>query len=236
MQGGGSRDKEAALSEEESDGQQDVEDFTLAHFSDYAIKIMNQRFDDRSYWFDADNEWIDDQVWAEQGAGWFWSDSNNRYNRYNGNGTGRPINKDTEIYSILIAGSRSSEGGDTRFGLVYPPIGPYTANLRTTFDPRKPADMTALAAAGICPDNGCDLSLRIVFNGDQTSVYTLEESWGDWITQTDYRSFFERGFNLPAQGTTIESIELIVTPNAQTYTTAGSFPATPQVLSRWPYE
>lgn len=203
----------------------------LAHFSDYSINKIMSILDDRSYWFERDNEWIDDAKWAAHGPGWYFSNPQHSYQPYTGDGRNRPVANDQEVFSIMLAGSMAK---DNQFGHVYPAIGPYIANLRTMYDPRDPAAMAELSGSSNCPAAGCDLSVRVV-QGGVTNVFTIEQSWNENIPKTNQGAFFEQAINVPMSFGAITSIELLLTPDAQTYSDAGAFDENMTVLAQWPY-
>ena len=193
--------------------------FMLAHLSDFEINQMNSRLDDKAVWFSADNEWIADADWAARGAGWFYSSSNG-YVPFAGNGSGRPIGPDRDVYSIMVAGSMASNGGAQPFKLIYPPIGPYKSNVRTLYDPR--TQKTELAQAGVCPAGGCDLALEVT-QGGVVRVYALEVNWDTSKPYTDASTFFEVAINVPANLGEITSIKIFEAPDQQD----NGFPAVP---------
>ncbi|SFR59882.1 hypothetical protein SAMN04488073_3236 [Marinobacter gudaonensis] len=218
MQGGGAADKD--------DG------FEVTKFSDYEINHILGILNDKAYWFDTQHEWISNESW--EGPGWYWGSNGGQH--FTGDGLGRPIASNMDVYSLLISASMASDNGAVPFALAYPPIGPYKANVRTLFDPTLPADMSALAATGQCPVNGCDLTLRVV-QGGQTSHYVLAQDWNTNLPYSNADSFIDEAINLPASAGIITSVEVLLTDNAETYTNIGDFPASPVVLNQgaWPY-
>lgn len=199
MNGGGTGDQEQG--------------FLMRHFSDFSVNRM------QSY---LENHLV---VWnAQLQAYAAWDDQAGSYSRVvEAGGLGYPLVRDQQVLSVLA----SISGSAPEVNMVYPVIGPYKADLIRLLDPRVEADRID-AANGFCPDDGCDLTLRIQQNG-VTKLVLLRAAWQPNLAVTNQQALQTSAINLPASDGPISKVELLLTPDAQ----QNGLPANPRVLDVW---
>lgn len=146
MQGGGMGDQEMG--------------FLLRPFSDYSVRQMRSMLERHVVrWDDELDEWAT------------WQSDSQAYVAIENDGVSFPVERDIEVVSVLAATSPTTAEAN----LVYPPVGPYTAGLIDTFDPTVEAERER-AAEVFCPEEGCDVSVRVVQGGEER-VYMLSAAW-----------------------------------------------------------
>lgn len=186
MQGGGQGDQEAG--------------YLMRPFSDFSVSRM------RSFLEGHVIEWNDDlSSWASWNA-----DDASYTNTIESDGVAVPVVRDAEVISVLATTSERTPDVD----IVYPPIGPYTAALIDRFDPEVEAERTR-AAEVFCPDEGCDVSVRVT-QGGTTSVYMLPVARRTDVEPCAGESWGTAAVNLPAGDGAVTHVELLSTPDAET--------------------
>lgn len=199
MQGGGSGDQE--------------EGFLMRHFSDYSInKIQN---------------FLEDHIVVQNGDGGAfssWDATTNGYTKTNdNNGVQFAVEKDIQVISVMAGVSAVTPQAT----ILYPPIGPYQSGIIDLFDPTNETDRTK-AASIYCPNGGCDVSLRIVQNG-QTKILMLPIAMDAQADPLKNDSFKTRAVNLRASDGAVTNVELLLTPDSE----MNGIPDNPEVLYTW---
>lgn len=199
MQGGGKGDQE--------------EGFLLRHFSDYSMNQIRNYLEGHIV------------VWnAALSSYATWDDTSKGYTKEIANDGVRFANeRDVEVISVMAGVSSVT----SQANIVYPPIGPYTSGLIDAFDPSVEADRTK-ASQVLCPNGGCDVSLRIV-QGGASKVVMLAIAIDPTMDPLNAGSFKTRAVNLKASDGEVSKIELLLTPDAQ----EEGLPANPTVLYVW---
>lgn len=195
-------------------GQGDQEqEYLMRHFSDYSVMKMRSLLENHLVvWNSSLNSYAS------------WDPSTNSYSKtVANNGVQFPIARDVSVISVMA----SVSGASRDVNMVYPPIGPYTAGLIKLFDPTNAAERQQ-AAAIYCPQNGCDLTLRVTQGGAEHH-YLLAASWEPTADPLAGRSLQTRAINLPASLGAVARADLLLTPDAQ----ANGIPSNPTVLYSW---
>jgi len=199
MQGGGTGDQE--------------EGFLIRHFSDYSINKIQNFLEEHIV---IQNE--DSGVFSS------WDATTKTYtNNMDNNGVQFPLEKDTQVISIMAGVSAVTPQAT----ILYPPIGPYQSGIIDLFDPAIEADRSK-AASIYCPNGGCDVSLKIVQNG-QTRIVMLPIAMDAGADPLKSNSFKTRAVNLRATDGEVTMVELLGTPDAE----INGIPSSPEVLYSW---
>lgn len=199
MQGGGSGDQEQG--------------FLMRHFSNYSMNRMQNYLQNHI-------------VVKNPGDGNYskWNSAAGSYSEgISNNGVQYATTQDVEVISVM-AGFSSVTPHAT---IVYPPIGPYTSGLISIFDPTLEADRLA-AKNTYCPDNGCDVSLRIT-QGGLIKTVMLPIGIDTGADPLSAKSYNTKAVNLAASEGTVTKIELLATPNVETNGLADN----PEILYSW---
>lgn len=199
MQGGGTGDQE--------------EGFLIRHFSDYSInKIQN---------------FLEEHIVVRNGdSGAFssWDSNTSAYTKtMDNNGVQFAVENDVQVISIMAGVSAVTPQAT----ILYPPIGPYQSGIIDLFDPTNESDRSK-AASIYCPNGGCDVSLRIVQNG-QTRTVMLPIAMDSEADPLKSDSFKTRAVNLLASDGDVTMVELLGTPDAE----INGMPTNPEVLYSW---
>ncbi|WP_144395412.1 sialate O-acetylesterase [Pleionea sediminis] len=200
MQGGGQGDQEQG--------------YYLRHFSDYSVNQMRNYLQRHMVkWNGQLNSFA---KWNEQ-TGDYTSSVNN-------NGVQYPVNRDINVYSVMVAAS----GAKPDVTMIYPPIGPYLSGTIDLFDPQSDYDRNR-AKTIYCPSQGCDLTVKVQQGGRERLVM-LPIEWDTTQDPLSSRSLYTRAINLPATLGEIESVILYLTPDAE----INGFENNAKELTRWP--
>ena len=113
--------------------------------------------------------------------------------------------------------------------MVYPPIGPYTSSLVELYDPTRAADRRSARAAGFCPADGCDVSVRVL-QGGEVRTYLLAASWDPAVDPYNKNSLATEAVNVPASDGAVTQVDLLLTPDGED----AGLPDSPLVLHTWP--
>jgi len=186
-------------------------DQPLAPFSDWSFNVMIHYLENRVV------------VWNDQLQQYAtWNDQTGDYTKVVENdGVSLPIERDVEVYSVLVAiCAPTPEEGN----FIYPVIGPYVSGLISLFDPSVEADRQA-ARQAYGPDQRFDVSVRIT-QGDTVKTVMLPASYDVDADPCELRSLQTRAVNLPIRDGKVSGIELLLTPEAD----KNGMPADPQVL------
>ncbi|MFD2564757.1 M66 family metalloprotease [Aquimarina rubra] len=199
MQGGGTGNQE--------------EGFLMNHFSDYSVNQMKNYLEGHIV------------IWNETlGEYASWDTTTDDYsNIQNNNGVQFPLERDVEVISVMAGVSSVTPQAN----IAYKPIGPYTSSLIEVFDPNIEADRIR-AADTFCPNNGCDVSVRVT-QGGETKVYMLAMDLDDSIDPLDAKSFQTRAVNLRASDGAVTKVEVLLTPDAE----INGLPDSPLILNSW---
>ncbi len=199
MQGGGSGDQE--------------EGFLMRHFSNYSMNKMQNYLQNHIAVNNSGNG-----TYAK------WDTATNSYSDVlSNNGVQYATTQNVEVISVM-AGVSSVTPQAT---IVYPPIGPYNSGLISVFDPALEADRL-MARDIYCPDNGCDVSLRIT-QGGQIKTRMLPIGLDGSADPLSSKSFYTKAVNLAASDGAVTKIELIATPDAE----INGLPDNPELLYSW---
>ncbi|HIN85232.1 MAG TPA: hypothetical protein EYN06_02040, partial [Myxococcales bacterium] len=185
MQGGGTGDQEQG--------------FLFRMFSDYSVFKMR--------------EWLEGYL-LKWNAFYFryaaWNKESGDYDEVvDKDEVNLPIKNKVQVYSLLV----NISGVSTEANYIYPIIGPYESGLIRKFDPTIKADREA-AATIFCPEDGCDLTLRVV-QGGVTKHFMLNAPWLADANPFTTEGFFVRAVNLAVEDGTVSTAELLLTPDAQ---------------------
>lgn len=199
MQGGGQGDQESG--------------YLFRHFSDYSVAQMRRYLRDHMI------------IWNDSmGAYASWNRNQQSYSQIvENNGVALATQRNVEVISIMVTVSAAN----TAINLIYPPIGPYTAGLIDTFDPRSASDR-AKALAVYCPSGGCDVTLQVKQNGLE-KFYLLPISWEPSQDPLSGSSLTTRAINLPAFDGEVTQVKLLLTEDAERI----GMPEFPVVLGVW---
>lgn len=203
MQGGGSGDEELP--------------FVFNHFSDYGVHRMQT--------------WLEGKVSVHRAcldggcdSGWFkWDAVQGAYTSRQPDKVQRPVETGVMLMSLMAATSLT----DRDVNMIYPPIGPYTADLIRRFVATNVTDQVA-ARGTYCPWSGCDFSLRVM-QGSNETVYMLAASGDASSDPRGWHSLTTRAVNVPARDGEIFRMELLLTPDVEQV----GFPEQPEVLAIW---
>lgn len=199
MQGGGTGDQE--------------EGFLIRHFSDYSIQRV-QNF-------------LENHIVTRNESGTSYSSWDSEVKSYtntvSNNGVEFAIESDIDVISIMAGVSAVTPQAT----ILYPPVGPYKSGIIELFDPTKETDR-ASAASKYCPNGGCDVSLRIVQDGE-IKLFMLPIDMDASLEPLDSKSFKTRAVNLRASDGSVTKVELLNTPDAE----VNGMPGSPEVLYSW---
>ena len=160
-----------------------------------------------------------------------WDEEKNTYMEWNGwhqvymhprknDGVTFPIERDVEVYSVMVAVSAVKE--DCNY--IYPVIGPYVSGLIDIYDPRVEEDR--VRARKIRSLIGqWDISLRIT-QGGKSKITMMPMHWTEDMSLQDSEAYQTRAINLPKRDGEIEKVELLLTPEAH----INGLPKNPRVL------
>ncbi len=184
------------------------------------------------YWSDHHLNKI--QMWMENNIV-FWNSSKKKYFHWDNNDKAYskplsnngnvqyPVKYDVKVYSLLVGVSEVTP----KSTIVYPPIGPYISGVIKLFDPRKSEDRTN-AKKYFCPDDGCDVSLRIKQTKKET-IAMLPIEWKPSVDQYDRNGYSHAAMNLEESDGKVTNVELLQTLDAD----SNGLPSNPKVLYTW---
>lgn len=187
--------------------------YLVTHFSDYSVRRMREYLEDRLL------------VWNGTLQSYAaWDQSSASYSRpvVSSGNPGAPVERDVGVVSIMASVLPNAS-------MVYPPIGPYTSSLVELYDPTRAADRRSARAAGFCPADGCDVSVRVL-QGGEVRTYLLAASWDPAVDPYNKNSLATEAVNVPASDGAVTQVDLLLTPDGED----AGLPDSPLVLHTWP--
>jgi hypothetical protein len=189
-------------------GRAEEPDEPIASFSDYSVRKM-QEYLERHL-----------AVWSEEKKAYL------SWNHYTGtffdvqknDGILFPIERDVEVYSIMVAVTAVTE----EVNFIYEVIGPYRSGLIDTFDPKVEEDRKRARKLSVA---SWDISLRIE-QGGVARTFMMPMAWRPDDDPLDRDSLQTRALNIPVRDGEITRAELLLTPEAD----VNGLPSNPQVL------
>jgi hypothetical protein len=189
-------------------GRGEEPDEEIAQFSDYSARKM-QDYMERNV-----AKWSEEKQAYTTWNHWTGAFSSVQKN----NGIRFPVERDVDVYSILLSTSAVTEEGN----FIYPVIGPYVSGLIDTFDPSVEADRKRARRLPV----GCwDICLRIE-QGGRTKTFMLPIAWQPDDDPLDLDSLQTRAVNVPVRDGEVTHAELLLTPEAN----VNGLPEEPKVL------
>lgn len=176
------------------------EGFIFRHYSDYSVHRIRNFMEQRSvHWDEKRKAYV---TWNPQAMD---------YSKVVETGDLLlPTHHDVEVKTILF--SISGPTPDAR--IVYPPIGPYLANLIPLFDPEKPEDRREAAQYGYTDEN-CNICVQITQGGRATTAMArvFINKNADPLARNSLKTY---AINVPAAAGPITEVKVLYTPNVVT--------------------
>jgi len=180
----------------------------IAGFSDYSVRKM-QEYMERHL-----------AIWCEEKQAYVcWNHYEGAFSTVLKNdGIAFPIERDVEVYSVMVAVSAVTEEAN----FIYEVIGPYRSGLIDTFDPHVEEDRARARKLNV---GSWDISLRIQ-QGGVTRTFMVPAAWRPDDNPRDVASLQTRAVNVPVRDGEVARAELLLTPEADIH----GLPSAPRVL------